>query len=78
MRKLPVCKSLLEGVVNLPFDIIIVGVNVNMNCNPVLVVVRETLSATSFRDIRGAPLRLRLICEKSLCSMGLNLEQYGG
>ena len=42
--------------------------------NPVFVAVRAALSAAFFRDNSGAPLQLRLICEKSLCSIGLNFD----
>lgn len=39
------------------------------------VVVSAARLAASSRDRSGAPLQLRVICENSLCSMGLYFEQ---
>ena len=46
--------------------------------SPFDVVVSAARLAASSMESSGAPLQLRVICEKSLCSMGLYLEQYGG
>lgn len=46
--------------------------------NPFDVVVSAALFAASSTDNNGAPLQLLDIWENKRCSMGLNLEQYGG
>ncbi len=46
--------------------------------SPVFVVVAAARLAASPMERIGAPLQLRVICEKALCLMGLYLEQYGG
>lgn len=45
---------------------------------PLDVVVSAARLAASSSDRSGAPLQLRVICENSLCSMGLYFERYGG
>lgn len=46
--------------------------------SPLDVVVSAARLAASSSDRSGAPLQLRVICENSLCSIGLYFEQYGG